>query len=238
MTATTNAAIMNNELLASLPRADARRLLAVSERIELSVGDQLLRHGEASAFIYFPVSGAVALMGSADGHAAVAVGLVGCEGILGAHMLLGIATSPLEARVLCAGEAWRVSRAALHKELAHSSALRLRMSRYLVCEIELLGRTAACMLVHQIAARLACWLLMCNDCARGESFHVTHELLAVMLGVRRVSVTVAAVAFQRNGLIQYHRGEFTVLDLSAFSLASCACYADAAHARQLFKLRR
>lgn len=229
---------MSNELIDGLPRADRQRLLAVAQRITLVPGDALLCHGEAAAYVYFPLSGAVALLGLADGHSAVAVALVGHEGVLGAHLLLGIPPSPLEGRVLCVGEAWRVPRAALRRELARSSALRLHLSRYLIWAFDQVARSAACLHFHHIAARLACWLLTCNDCVSGEGFHATHEVLALILGVRRVSVTVAAVAFQRQGLIHYHRGEFTVLKPAALQQASCACYADTAQARQLFKLQR
>ena len=77
-----------------------------------------------------------------------------------------------------------------------------------------------------IGQRLARWLLMSQDRAQSDQFHVTHEFLAYMLGVRRVGITAAAGVLQRNGLIEYQHGELKVLDRAGLEHAACACYAE------------
>jgi CRP-like cAMP-binding protein len=99
------------------------------------------------------------------------------------------------------------------------------MNRYLYVLMSQQATSAACLRFHQLDRRLARWLLMSQDRAGTASFHLTQEFLAYMLGVRRVGVTVAAGGLQRAGLIEYHRGELTVLDRPALEAAACDCYA-------------
>lgn len=229
---------MKNTLIAALPAADRRRLLAVSERVSLAATITLSAHRDAANFLFFPNSGAVAVLGQAQGHPALAVSLVGYEGVVGAHLVLGVVQAPLAARVLCAGDAWRVSRRDLDQALSHSEVLRHRLLQSLVWQTDQVARASACLCFHNIAQRLARWLLMCDDRSDAHRFHVTHEVLGLMLGVRRVSVTLAARALQLRGMIDYHRGEFTVLDHAALCTESCACYGEDLQARKVFKLRR
>jgi CRP-like cAMP-binding protein len=131
----------------------------------------------------------------------------------------------LHALVQGAGAAWRVGAGAFRGELARSQALRHGIHRYIYVLMAQFATSATCLRFHSIGPRLARWLLMSQDRSHASSFHVTHEFLAYMLGVRRVGITMAAGALQRGGLIQYHRGEVTVTDRLGLEAAACGCYA-------------
>ena len=214
-----------NHLIERLPRKDRLHLLAICEPVQLALGDVLCEPGQATRHVYFPVDAFIALLTQVDGHANLEIGMVGREGMLGASLALGETTTPLRAIVLGPGAARRVDSIDFQREMARSVALQRNLSRYVVVMMAQLASSAACLRFHAIAPRLARWLLMSQDRAHADSFHVTHELLAFMLGVRRVGITTAAGSLQRLGLIQYRRGELTVLDRQGLEANACSCYA-------------
>jgi len=111
------------------------------------------------------------------------------------------------------------------EEIARNAELRNALNRYLYVFIAQLMQTATCTRFHLIETRLARWLLMTRNRAHSDRFHITHEFLALMLGVRRVGVTSAANALRRRKLISYNRGDISILDVNGLEHAACACYA-------------
>ncbi|MET3384039.1 Crp/Fnr family transcriptional regulator [Variovorax paradoxus] len=216
---------VENHLIELLPAKDRRRFLAICEPIPLILTDVLCSPGEYTRYAYFPTEGFISLLTLTGGSPELEVGMVGREGMLGAQIVLGVGTTPLRAVVQGAGTAWRVDAGAFRKELERSVALQRVLNRYLYVLMAQLTTSAACLRFHQIGPRLARWLLMSQDRAHCDSFRVTHEFLAYMLGVRRVGITVAANALQHSGLIAYHRGDLKVLDRSGLEAAACGCYA-------------
>lgn len=218
-------ALNENHLIERLPPKDRTQLLAVCEPVQLALGDVLCEPGQATRHVYFPVDAFISLLTQVDGHANLEVGMVGREGMLGASLALGETTTPLRAIVVGPGAARRVDSRAFQREMARSVALQRDLSRYVVVMMAQLASSAACLRFHAIAPRLARWLLMSQDRAHADTFHVTHELLALMLGVRRVGITTAAGSLQRLGLIRYRRGQLTVLDRQGLEAKACSCYA-------------
>ena len=214
-----------NRLIERLPRKERLQLLAICEPVQLVLGSVICEPGSATRHVYFPVDSFISLLTQVDGKPALEVGMVGREGMLGAELALGIATTPLHALVQGEGAAWRITSAAFRRELAGSVALQRVMHRYLYVLMSQLASSAACLRFHLIGPRLARWLLMSQDRAHNDRFRVTQEFLAYMLGVRRVGITTAAGELQRNGLIEYRRGHLTVLDRKGLEAAACSCYA-------------
>ena len=216
---------VENHLIELLPRTDRLRLIALCEPVELHLSEVLCEPGQPVRHVYFPIQGFISLVTPVDGSPGVEVGMIGREGMLGAQLALGVATAPWRAVVQGAGGAWRIGTAAFKRELARDPALQRGLNRYLYVLMAQHAASAGCLRFHLTGQRLARWLLMSQDRAHSDSFHVTHEFLAYMLGMRRVGITAAASTLQRNGLIEYHRGELKVLDRTGLEAAACSCYA-------------
>ena len=214
----------DNHLIELLPRTDRARLLAVCEPTQLVLSEVLCEPGRPTRHVYFPTGGFISLVTLLEGHPGLEVGMVGREGMVGAQLALGVVASPLRSLVQGSGTALRVGTKAFRAELARSTALRRIIDRYLYVLMAQLATSAACLRFHLIGPRLARWLLMTHDRAETDTFHVTQEFLAYMLGVRRVGVTAAAAALQRSSLIEYTRGALSVLDRAGLEHVACSCY--------------
>ena len=194
--------------------------------VDLTIAEVLAEPDERIRHLYFPTESIISLTASINGSVELEVGLVGNEGMLGASLVLGVSSSPLHALVQGSGSALRIDSSRFRRELALSVALQQLLKRYLFVVMKQVAQMAACTHFHVVESRLARWLLMTQDRAHSDRFYVTHEFLALMLGVRRVGVTEAASSLQKQKLIQYRRGNVLVLDRGGLEAASCSCYAE------------
>ena len=217
-------AAIENSLLAAVPDKDYRRLRAALEPVTLTFGEVLYEPGQTIHHIYFPGASLVSLLTLADGHLALEVGLIGREGMVGLSLVLGHGASSVRALVQGSGTALRMTAARFRKEFQASVPLQRELYRYTHTLMAQISQTAACNRFHVVEERLARWLLMTHDRVKSDQFHMTHEFLGHMLGVRRVGVTKAAQALQQRELIRYSRGDITILDRRGLEAAACGCY--------------
>lgn len=214
-----------NHLWELLPRKERSALRGISESHPIAAGDVLSAAAAPSGHVYFPFSGYVSMLAAVEGTPALEVGMVGREGMVGAHIALGVATFPGEALVQGDGMAMRASTGAFRTLLADSPGMQRSLGRYLYVRLEQLAGIAPCLRFHVIEKRLARWLLMSHDRAEAPAFKVKQEFLSYMLGVRRAGITKAAMSLQEQGLISYSRGTLTVLSRAGLEAKACACYA-------------
>ena len=214
-----------NQLIERLPRVVRNRFLDLCSPFSLVALSDLSVHGAPLSHAYFPQSGFIALVIDIETHPPLAVGMIGPESMLGAELVLGVAKTPWRAVVQGAGSCLRLEAHVLRKAMLTMPELRELMQRTVMVRLHQQSLATACQRFHSVSERLARWLLMSQDRAKADWFHVTQDFIAQMLGVRRVGVSGAASEFQRLGLIEYHRGEITVLDRLGLQHAACNCYA-------------
>jgi len=213
-----------NQLLAALSPREFARLASGLETVTLTYGEILYEPGEPMQAVYFPSDCLVSLLTLVEGRRALEVGLVGREGMIGARLALGAATSSVRALVQGTGTALRMTSARFLREFRRSPSLQRTLFQFTDTLMIQISQTAACNRFHIVEARLARWLLMTADRMASPEFHLTHEFLADMLGVRREGVTMAACALQQRKLIHYRRGDIKILDTPGLEAASCSCY--------------
>ena len=215
---------VRNRLLAALPPDDFALLAPSLRPVRLDLKQVLHEPERPIAAAYFPESGMVSLIARMEDGAAQEVGLVGREGVVGLAVALGAESVGTEALVQAEGEALRLGTDELRAAFGRGAGLRDLLLRYMQALHAQVSQTAACNGRHAVDERLARWVLMAHDRADGDEFLMTQEFMAMMLGVRRAGVSVAAAVLQRAGAIGYAHGSVTVLDRAGLEGASCECY--------------
>jgi CRP-like cAMP-binding protein len=154
----------------------------------------------------------------------IEVGAVGNEGMVGIPVLLRRATSPHEVVVLVPGEALAVPTDILEREFNKEGELKNRLLSYTHGLVTYISQLGVCNHFHTVDKRLCRWLLISSLQIQSQSFHLTHDVLSQVLGTGRTGVTMAANKLQKEGLIEYHRGQITILNHVGLEAACCDCY--------------
>lgn len=187
--------------------------------IELKAG-QVLGPQDITSTVYFLTGATVALLVKDEHHASLAVGLLGSAHAVGLEQVLGCHNPTLEHRVQTAGAAWCIPAPLLQALALDHTAILNAISRQLWLLVSHVASMAASFQTLDIQARLAAWLVLSAQTARSQNLSLTHEHLAHMLGVRRVSITLAAGQLRDQGLLSYSRGQVRLLDLDGLQQAA------------------
>lgn len=214
-----------NRLLAALARDDAARLAPFLHEVELDQGQALSRHGEPIDAVYFPHDAVASTLMELPEGESVEVGLMGAEGVAGLATLAGdrIATTTVVCQI--AGGATRIAVEDFVREVvSRGGPFHQLLLRYAIAFLGMVAQVGACNASHAVEQRFARWLLLVHDRVGQNEFPLTHEFTALMLGVRRASVTQAAAALRLAGGIEYRNGWVHVRDHEIVHRATCGCY--------------
>lgn len=203
-----------NGLIFQLSEDDRNRLQQICQPVDLHAGQDLCSPGsDQGRRVYFLADACVILWVQAEDRPRLAVGLIGPEGAVGLGGALGHSASPLRYEVQHAGSAWCADSTELQQLLRTQPAMLWTVARYLWQLSHDMASMAASTQYDDIHTRLAAWLVLCAQRSGSGHLNITQDQLAHMLGVRRVSVTLAAVALKEQGFLNYKRGALDILDM-------------------------
>jgi CRP-like cAMP-binding protein len=215
----------SNLLLSSLPAADFELLRPHVRLVELVHEATLFGSGETIARAYFPLSGVISLVVDLAGGEMIEAAMIGRDSVFGASAALDGGISLNKAIVQLGGDAAVLDIARLRAVADDSRPFRTTLIRHDQALFAQAQQSAACNASHTVEARLSRWLLRIRDLSGSDTFSLTQDFLAQMLGVRRTSVSLVANTLQQAGLIRYRRGHIEITNLEGLMESTCECYA-------------
>lgn len=214
-----------NSILASLPNDEVNRLRPHLISVPLKRNQTLHNPGETIETIYFLEEGICSIVSTMEDGNAVEVGIIGKEGFVGLPAILGTRHSLNRNVIQLPGSGYSIKAKSLGELCDEGSdELRQVMLRAVQGLLTQTAQTAACNRVHRIEERLSRWLLMCHDRVETDAVPITHEFLAIMLGTRRSTVTLAIGMLQKAGFVQPSRGKVIISNRAGLEGAACECY--------------
>jgi CRP-like cAMP-binding protein len=212
----------NNRVLAALPKSEIRNLAPHLTHVVLRVREILADgRGDSGYFLEEGLASVVITQGSGD---TTEVGVIGIEGVVGVPILLGVGTIPGRTYMQVEGSGYRIPAERLKEAFERPGELRTHSQKYLQGFLVQAMQNSACNRHHDIASRLARWLLTSYDRLQSARMPLTHEFLGNMLGAPRATVTIAAGQLQKAGFIQYTRGHVTITNRTELEHSACECY--------------
>ena len=224
MTETSLRDLTGNHLLARLPKEDFLALQPHLTRVELPLRKVLERRNKRIEHVYFLEQGFASVVANGSRHGGVEVGIIGREGATGLAVIMGTDRSPHETYVQLAGWGLRMSAQGLRQAMDERPSLRRALLHYGHAFTVQTAYTALANGRGKIEERLARWLLMAHDRAEGHDLSLTHEFLALMLGVRRPGVTIALNRLEQDGLIRAKRGVISIFERAGLVAAANGTY--------------
>lgn len=213
-----------NQLLMALPPGECQRLIPYLEPVNLVLGQVIYEPQQVIKEVYFPVRAMISLVSMMKDNSTTEIGLVGNEGMVGIPVFLGGNIVTNRAIVQIEGNAMKMDASVLRREFGRGEQLHKKLLLYTQARLTQVSQIAACKSHHLIEERFARWLLSVHDCVQKNELPLTQKFISEMLGVRRASVTEAAIALQKAGLISYSRGQITILERKELEQAACECY--------------
>lgn len=213
-----------NRLLAAVPDIVLHDWLSCFELVELPFGMALYEDGEVLSHIYFPIDAVISYVQPLEDGSVIELAVIGNEGMVGVSVVLGSSAASGHAMVQIAGKSLKINTSEIARELGKESPVQDLFFRFLKALVSQMAQTAACSRRHSLEQQLCRWLLMAQDRLPAGDMKVTHETMALMLGVRRESVTDIALRLQAANLISYTRGRITITDRSGLEANACKCY--------------
>lgn len=213
-----------NHLFHSIPNDEWERLATHLELVELPLGKVLYEPNVKMSHVYFPASAIVSLLYELENGSSAEIAIVGNEGVVGVSIFMGGESTSSRAVVQSSGFGYRIKSNLILEEFNQSMPLMHLLLRYTQALITQMSQTAVCNRHHTLDQQFCRWLLLSLDRLRNNELVMTQELIANMLGVRRESVTEAALKVQRAGFIKYSRGHITIIDRKGLEQRTCECY--------------
>jgi CRP-like cAMP-binding protein len=213
-----------NQLISRLNIEDRKKILPDLEELAFQQGTVLHEPGSEIDYVYFPDSGMVSLLTVMANGRGIETATVGNEGVIGMNAGVDGGIAITRAVVQLSVQARRMPVRRYMKHFNECESLRAGVLRAYQALVGQIQQTAACNALHNADARLARWILQCQDCVPGKTLHLTQEFLSEMLAVRRTTVTEVATVLQNEKLIAYQRGRIEILNRDSLAKRACECY--------------